>query len=126
MNVELIKQAKKSGESFKINPTIIQKEIKSYFTHHQAIVDVKEKYNLSIIEIHGKDLILDPKGILSEMCKSLEVNCSSDYLEICSNKIFRGESRTRDLIQWTDEQLTLIQQNIEKYSSLKGYNSDSM
>ena len=51
---------KQSTRIYKVPFTIIQKHIKSYFLYHQAIADAKIKYNLSIIEIHGKNLISDP------------------------------------------------------------------
>ena len=63
-------------------------EISHYFLYHKATVNVKENYNLDIIEIHNKDLISDPKCTLLKLCNSLAVTCSDGYLEMCSNKIF--------------------------------------
>ena len=42
-------------------------------------------------------------------------------LDICSDKVFKTESRTCQLIKWTDQQLKMTQKNIDKYSDLKGY-----
>ena len=117
---------KQSNNTYNFNPNTIQKNIERYFLYHQAIAGAKEKYELDILEIHVKDLISDPRGTLLNICNSLGVTCSDNYLDICSNKIFKTESRTRHLIKWTDEQLTMIQQNIEKYNCLKGYNFYSM
>ena len=61
-----------------------------------------------------------------KLCNYLGVTCPNDYLEICSNKIFKSVSRTRHMIKWSDRHINMIQQNIDKYSSLKGYNFDSM
>ena len=113
---------KQSNNTYNFDPTIIQKSIKSYFLYHQGIANTKKKYNLDVIEIHVRDLISDPRGTLLNICDNLGVICSESYLEICSNKIFKTESKTRHLVKWTDEQLTMIQQDIEKYSCLKGYN----
>ena len=120
------KNAKGSNQTYQFDPDTIKQEIKRYFTYHQAIIDAKKTYNLNMVTIHGKDLISDPRGTLLKLCNHLGVNCSNNYLEICSNKIFKTESRTRRLIKWTDEQLRMIQENIEKYSILKDYNFDSM
>ena len=109
----------------KISPKIIDFEIKKYFLRHAAIVNAKKKYNLDIIEIHGKDLIFDSRGILLKLCDHIRVNCSNHYLEICENKIYKAEARTRQNIEWPDEQLKVIQQNIEKYDNLMGYSFDS-
>ena len=122
INVNNFGRVKQSNNTYNFDPSIVQKNIERYFFYHQAIADARKKYNLDVIEIHITDLISDPRGSLLYMCDSLGVTCSDKYLEICSNKIFKTESRTRHLIRWTDEQLTIIQQNIEKYSCLKDYN----
>ena len=118
------KYIKRSNKVYTFNSTA--NSIKMYFQYHQAIISLKEKYNLDIIKVHGKDLISDPKGTLSKLCNQLGVTCSDDYLEKCNKKIFKTESRTRLLLKWTEEQLELIQQNIRKYNCLKGYTFDSM
>jgi len=118
--------AKQSNETFGVDFNIIDRKIKGYFSHYQAIIDAKKTYNLDIIEIHGRDLISDPRGTLLKMCNDLRVNCSNNYLEICSNKVFKTESRTRYMIKWSNRHLELIQENIMKFSSLKGYSFDSM
>ena len=117
---------KQSNKTYTFTSNHILYWIRFYFRYHEAIVKAKKKYNLDIIEVHGKDLILDPKGTLLKLCNQLGVTCFGDYLEMCSKKIFKTESRTRYLVKWTDEQLELIQQNIKKYNCLKGYTFDSM
>ena len=122
----IFKKIKHSNETYTFNSNYTAKWIKTYFQYHQAIVSVKEKYKLHIIEVHDKDLISDSKGTLLRLCNQLGVTCSNDYLEKCSKKIYKDESRTRHLLNWTKQQLELIEQNIKKYSCLKGYTFDSM
>lgn len=117
---------KQSNKSIAENDTLVTGHTKYYFLLHKAIVDAMTTYNLDVIEIHNKDLVSDPKGTLLKLCHHVGVICSDNYLEICKNKIFSSESRTRLMIKWTDEQLQTIQQNIDQYSNLKGYNFDSM
>ena len=100
--------------------------IKNYFSYLKAIVNAKKTYNLDMIEIHGKDLISQPRDTILKLCNDLQVTCSDDYLDICSNKIFKTESRTRRLIKWTDGNLKMMKQYIGKYSSLKDYSFDSL
>ena len=100
--------------------------IGSFFSYLKAIVNAKKTYSLDMIEIHGKDLISDPKGTLLKLCNNLGVTCSNKYLEICTNNIFKTESRTRRLIKWTDGNLKTMKENIGKYSSLKDYSFDSL
>ena len=117
---------KRSNKTYTFKSNHILRWTTFYFKHHEGIVNAKKKYNLNIIEVHGKDLVSNPKGALLRLCNQLGVTCSDDYLEKCSNKIFKTESKTRYLVNWTDSQLELIQQNIKKYSCLKGYTFDSM
>ena len=100
--------------------------ISHYFSHLKVILNAKKKYNLDMIEIHGKDIISDPRGTLLKLCNDLGVACSDNYLEICASKIFKTESRTRYLIKWTDGNLKMMKQYIGKYSSLKDYSFDSL
>jgi len=116
---------KKSNKIFNVSSKTIVGQIERYFRYFQAIVDAKKKYDLIVVEIHNKNLVSDPRGTLLKICNDLGVTCSDNYLEICGNKIYKTESRTRHMIKWTNEQLKMIQQNIEKYDSLKGYSYDS-
>ena len=118
--------AKRSNQTYKIDSDTIEGQIKLYFLHYKTVIDARKAYNLDLIQIHGKDLISDPRGTLLKLCNDLGVACSNSYLDICSKKVFKTESRTRHKIMWTDRQLRMIQNNIEKFSSLRGYNFDSM
>ena len=117
---------RQSNNTIKVNSTIVKKHIQTYFVLHKAIADVTRTYNLDVIEIHTKDLLLDPKRTLLKICSSLGVTCFDNYVEICSNKLYKHESRTRHMLEWTEEQLKTVQQNIDKYNSLKYYNFHSM
>ena len=116
---------KKLNKQYEFKSGTITGWINGHFSYHRAIERVTKTYNLDVLQIHGKELILDPTGTLLKLCNYLGITCSNNYLEICSNKIYKNESRTRHMIKWTDEHLNMIQQNIEKHSSLKGYSFDS-
>ena len=118
--------AKQSNETYKVDSGTIVGQIKLYFSCYKAIIDARMAYNLDVIQIHGKDLISDPRGTLLKLCRDLGVTCSDSYLDICASKIFKSESRTRHKIMWTDRQLRMVQNNIEKFGSLRDYNFDSM
>ena len=121
---------KQSNQTDKLNLVYsnarIENWIDRYFFYRQCITNAKKIYNLDMVEIHNRDLISDPRGTLMKMCNALGVTCSNKYMEICSNKVYKSESKTRHMIKWTNEQLQLIQQNIKKYSNLKGYSFDSL
>ena len=118
--------AKQSNQTYDVDSHTIAEQIKLYFLQYEAVIDARKTYEFDLIQIHGKDLISDPKGTLLKLCNDLGLACSDNYLEICSNKVFKTESRTRHKIKWTNNQLRMIQNNIERFSSLRDYNFDSM
>ena len=121
-----ITEVKHSDKVHKIDSYSVRAKTDKYFMLFQAIQEAKEKYNLDVLEVHGKDLIGNPKDSILKMCNFLGVSCSESYLEICVNKLFPSESKTRYKIKWDDRLVSHVQQYIIKYDSLKMYyNFDS-
>ena len=114
---------KKSEKIVKVSNATIYHQIRHYFAYYKVIEDVK--HNLEYIEVHGRDLVSDTRGTISRICDGLGVFCSDSYLDVCSDKVFKNESKTRYKIQWNKEQLDEIQRNIDRFSSLNGYTFDS-
>ena len=117
---------KNSNKTFKFESHVITDVINAYFRLQRAIQKGIRTYNLDIIVIHNKNVILEPKNTLIKLCNFLQVTCSNEYLQICTNKIYKAESKTRHMIEWTTEQLRVIQQNIDKFSWFEGYNFNSL
>ena len=117
---------KNSNKAFKFKSNVIADVIDAYFRLQHAIEIGIQRYDLDILVIHNKDIILDPRNTLIKLCDFLHVTCSDEYLQICTNKIYKTESVTRHMIEWTDDQLGVIQRNIDKFSWFKGYNFNSL
>ena len=79
------------------------------------------KDGLDVLEVHGKDLITDPKMVLIKLCNFLQVDCPDNFLAICADKIFPKESKTRHQIKWNNKHLSAIKMNIQKYENLHRY-----
>ena len=120
LNITEVKQRNSSRE---VNDGVMRHCIKKYFVIFKTIQKIKQKYNLSLLEVHGKDLIENPKTTILSMCSFLGLSCSDDYLEICSSKLFKNESKTRYKITWTENFLSAVQDSIMNYKSLKRYHS---
>ena len=115
------KELKKEGSNYWINSSCIDKFTSKYFKRFQSIESAKVKYDLDVIEIHGIDLITDPKKVISDMCDYLQVSCSDHFISVCSKKIFPKESRTRYQLHWEDSQIESIQKRIEEFKNLHRY-----
>ena len=121
-----ISTAKKSNKTINPKPGLLDKATDYYFNLYRGAEMMRQKFNLDTMDVHGKDLIANPKVMINKMCNFLQVPCSDDYLNIVSNKIFSSESKTRYNVKWTDEDITKIKRNILKYDNLRQYlNFDS-
>ena len=116
-----IGKVKRQNITITINSSILNSEIDTYFRYLQAVEEANEMFKFDLMVIHGKDFVADPRTTIKEMCNFLEVQCSNDYLDVTSKKIFNGESKTRYKIKWEDYQISRVQSYIDKYSSMKRY-----
>ena len=116
-----ITELKQEGHVYTFDPKLIDSHTKVYFKNYQAIEDAKVRFDLDIIEVHGKDLIADGKKVINEMCDFLQVTCDDHFISVCSDKIFPKESKTRYQFHWEDYQIKNVQNRIEKFSNLHRY-----
>jgi len=79
------------------------------------------RFDLGVIEVHGKDLIADPKKVISEMCDFLQVTYSDHFISVCSEKVFPQESKTRYQLHWEKYQIKEVQRRIKEFSNLHRY-----
>ena len=112
---------KTSDLELSIDPGIVMKIIDWHFKLCQAIEEMKVKDGLDVLEVHGKDLITDPKMVLIKLCNFLQVDCPDNFLAICADKIFPKESKTRYQVKWSNTHLSAIKMNIQKYENLHRY-----
>ena len=116
-----VAMTKNSNKTISIKPKLLDYSIHYYFDLYQGAEVMRQQFNLDTMDIHGKDLIANPKVIINKMCDFLQVSCSDNYLDIVSRKVFSSESKTRYNVIWTDEQISKIKENIVKYDSLRQY-----
>ncbi|XP_078371117.1 uncharacterized protein LOC144654755 [Oculina patagonica] len=112
-------------ESIKINnPKILDWKINQYFQLVAANQRVRERYGDAVIDIPGHETVLRPKETLLRLCDHLQVTCSEDYIEKCSEVLYGTPSVTRDKVVWTEEQKARVTKIMKKYPFLKQYSFD--
>ena len=84
-----------------------------------SIIDLVGADN--ILELHNGELVSDPKSSLTKLCAFLEVDCSAEYIQTCSSKVFKSVSKTRDMVVWPLEVQNKIENLINKYPFFDGY-----
>lgn len=90
-------------EGTQINNTAqdLEKSVNRYFKLAAANQRVRELYGDEVVDIAGHETILRPKETLQRLCDHLNVACSEEYFEKCSNILFSTPSITRHKVVWT-------------------------
>lgn len=117
-----------SKAALKFNNTrIIDEETSKAFGLFEAAEEIGQKIvgRNYILEIHNCDLVHKPKKTLSKILEFLEVPATKHYLDECAQKVFASESRSRDTVVWTPEQIERIETRMNKYDTLSRYSFTS-
>lgn len=99
----------------------LRNEIINYFIQVEAVVDMIKNIRLNVIELHSADMISDSKQTIRKVCSRLHLDCTDKYLHMCAQTTYPAESRSRDLVQWTEENIRIVAQSIQRFDSLKRY-----
>lgn len=96
--------------------------IDSYFLKCQTISKLKtEIAPEDFFEFKHESLIENPREILQQLCVFLDVEPDKDYLDDCASIVFKSPRKTRFNIDWPEESIELVQQQIDKVEFLQGY-----
>ena len=79
----------------------------------------------NVLELHNSELVNDPKSVLRKICAFLEVDCSEEYLQACSEKVFKSVSKSRDLVVWPPTLRNRMEDIIENYPFFHRYSFNS-
>ena len=58
--------------------------------------------------VHLVDLIHDPRSVMLGLCNAFHVECFTQYLDLCQDKLFKNISMTRYLLEWSPEQIESV------------------
>ncbi len=77
-----------------------------------------------LIDVRYEEFAADPGPSLAALCGFLGVEPGASYLDACSKIVWPSTNRTRDALQWSDEDRRGVQRLIDKYEVLNSYTFD--
>ena len=82
--------------------------------------------NISLLRLRQEDFINNTEGTLKKACDYLELSSDKDYLNACSDIVFKKPRQTRYKIeeQWTSELKDKLLEGIKEYDYLSHYTFD--
>ena len=81
---------------------------------------------LTVLHVHIEEFIQDPWASVQRICDFLDVECTREYLQACSEKSYTAASRTRDSIVWTPEAIAMVRGGINQFTALGGYSFEDI
>ncbi len=107
------------------NPSKLSKHIDLIAKRAEAILEMIDKYNMRVLELHNCDFVLHPKETLQKICSFLDIDCPEDYLEECDEKTFKQVSKTRNYLVWDTEHLRQVEELTKTYPFFRRYSFES-
>jgi hypothetical protein len=100
----------------------LRRQIEHYFERASAVTTVMEmngKDNLHLV--HHEDLLVDTKETLGNLCRFLNVEPDSQYLQDSENILRKDPHITRNKITWAPELIDLVSKQLTHYPWLERY-----
>ena len=128
INFRNLKKTFQEGKHIKkLNrPGLLQEKINGYFVKLDPVQELTSVFGReNVLDVHNCDLVNDPRGTMSRIFDFLEVDTTEHYLDMCAEKIFKSESRSRNVVFWTPEQIAMVEKRMKEYEFLNRYNFTS-
>ena len=85
------------------NKVVLEFAINLFKNQSSAVMEITKLLGAdNVLELHTHELVEDAESVLTKMCAFLEVECSPEYIDMCSSKVFKSVSMSRDLVVWPE------------------------
>ena len=101
------------------NTTALDFCIDFYFTKVRTVQYLRDLRYYQILNICSRDLLTNPRRTLQMLCDFVGVSCYNEFVELATRDLYSKSSRSRYLIEWSNEQKEKVMEEIQKCSFLK-------
>ncbi len=77
-----------------------------------------------LVELRYETFVDEPTVSLAELCRFIGVEPDPTYLEACAGQVWPSLNRTRDQVEWTEQERTGVERLIGRYEFLASYSFD--
>ncbi len=92
-------------------------------------VDLTERVDRFLARVPGSDVhlaqheqfIAEPREALGALCSFLGLEAEGEYLDACAALLYEAPSRSRDRVDWSDDQRVELDALIARHTFLAGY-----
>ena len=101
------------------NTTALDFCIDFYFTKVRTVQYLRDLRYYQILNVCSRDLLRNPRHTLQMLCDFVGVSCYNEFVELATRDLYSKSSRSRYLIEWSNEQKEKVMKEIQKCSFLK-------
>jgi hypothetical protein len=99
--------------------------ISNYFNYCETLRKVRSRVAPnSIYEMKYEKFVNSPSSQLTSLCDFLGLESIKDYLSDCQSIIHQDPVQHRQMVDWTPELITIVEEKIKGYDFLEGYSFD--
>ncbi len=77
-----------------------------------------------LVDLRYETFVDEPSASLAELCRFIGVEPEATYLKACAGQVWPSPSRTRDRVEWTEQERTGVERLIGRYEFLTCYSFD--
>ncbi len=95
--------------------------IKNYFNRVEIVNQLKKGGSLNIYDLYHEDFIINPGNELKSLLDFLGVSNKGNYIDNCVKIVYDEPNKSRQNIEWTEDLIHFVENQIKKYSFLQRY-----
>jgi hypothetical protein len=103
----------------------ISEAIEQYDVLVRTVSELVDRSRHPLITVRHESLIEDPRRELRRLCEFVGVEAEDGHLDACAAIVFTSPRRTRDRVEWRQEELEAVDATIAQYEFLAGYSWDA-
>jgi hypothetical protein len=105
--------------------TVLTQATAWYEQSCEAVAQVRPMLEPSeLMDVRYESFVAEPAASLAALCRFVGVEPSASYLGACAGLVWPSASRTRDDVEWTEEERRGVERLIERYELLSSYSFD--
>ena len=103
------------------NTTALDWCIDDNFIKVRTVRYLRDLSHHQILNVYNRDLIANPRGTLQMLCDFVSVTCYTAFVELAKRDLYSKLSRTRYMIEWSNERKEKVTREIQKFYCLKSH-----
>ena len=106
--------------------TTLAQVVDAYVGLCATMAEVKRQAPVgSLLDVDHESLLADPPTVIGRLCAFMDLEADPDYVRDCAGILYSSPNRTRETVQWRDEERAKVEEAIARFEFLGAYSFHS-